>query len=144
MSGWYCIDIKIGSEKISYPLDATYLVQLESEFLLVHVDPAVIKAMTAFIYIAIIKDVLVGYFLYRLYKYPGMKIIIIQTWDKHCLKTVLLEIKLTYTEKRADYPLLTTSIMMKPRNPSNFENQITSSSTFVSISNSGRFPVEHS
>ena len=47
--------------------DALYFGDLESENILVHVDPGVIKAMAAFVIIAVFKDVMVGLFMHLLY-----------------------------------------------------------------------------
>ena len=52
-------------------LDAFYFGELESENVLVHVDPAVIKAMAAFVFIAIFKDILVGAYMHLLYEGTG-------------------------------------------------------------------------
>ena len=56
---------------ISHILDAFYFGELESENVLVHVDPAVIKAMAAFVFIAIFKDILVGAYMHLLYEGTG-------------------------------------------------------------------------
>ena len=49
-----------------------YFGQLESENVLVHVDPAVIKAMAAFVFIAVLKDILVGGYMHLLYQGTGV------------------------------------------------------------------------
>ena len=48
-------------------LDALYFGELESENILVHVDPSVVKAMCAFVFIAVLKDILVGLYIHLLY-----------------------------------------------------------------------------
>ena len=52
--------------------DAFYFGELESENILVHVDPAVIKAMASFVFIAILKDILVGAYMHMLYEGIGI------------------------------------------------------------------------
>jgi len=47
--------------------DAYYFGDLEKENILVHVDPAVIKAMASFVFIDIAKDILVGVYMHYLY-----------------------------------------------------------------------------
>ena len=47
--------------------DAIYFGDLEKENILVHVDPAVVKAMASFVFIAILKDILVGLYMHLLY-----------------------------------------------------------------------------
>ena len=48
-------------------LDAFYFSRLESTPLLVHFDFSVIKAMAAFCFLAVLKDAIVGIFLYQFY-----------------------------------------------------------------------------
>ena len=49
-------------------------------------DPAVIKAMAAFVYLAIIKDVLVGFLVYGCYKYAGKDLFKIKILICFCMK----------------------------------------------------------
>ena len=69
-------------ELMKFNLDAFYFGELQSENVLVHVDPAVIKAMAAFIFIAILKDILVGAYIYALYEGTG---IIKNYLNRNCL-----------------------------------------------------------
>ena len=52
-------------------LDFLYYGQLESKNLLVHMEPSIIKTMVAFVYIAILKDALIGLVTFYLYSYEG-------------------------------------------------------------------------
>ena len=54
--------------------DAYYFGDLEKENILVHVDPAVIKAMASFVFIDIAKDILVGVYMHYLYDEGKWKI----------------------------------------------------------------------
>ena len=49
-------------------LDAIYFWSLERERLLVHVDPKVIQAMAAFVFISVLKDFLIGFYLHWTYE----------------------------------------------------------------------------
>ena len=60
------------TELININSDAFYFGELESENILVHVDPAVIKAMASFVFIAILKDILVGAYMHLLYEGTGI------------------------------------------------------------------------
>ena len=53
-------------------LDAWYYGRIETKSYLVHMDHSVIIAMAVFVYIAIVKDALVGYLIYYVYKCQGM------------------------------------------------------------------------
>ena len=53
-------------------LDAWYYGRLESKSLLVHMSPSVIKAMAAFVYLAVVKDVLLGLVMLVCYSDKGM------------------------------------------------------------------------
>lgn len=55
--------------------DALYFSRLDSDYLLVHFDPNVIKAMAAFCFMAIVKDAIVGGFIFIFYK--GIELIFI-------------------------------------------------------------------
>ena len=48
--------------------DAIYVAFLDENKILVHVDPKVIKAMVAFVYVAILKDCLNGFYMHWLYE----------------------------------------------------------------------------
>ena len=53
-------------------LDAWYYGRLESKSLLVHMSPSVIKAMAAFVYLAVVKDILLCLNAKYWYKDEGM------------------------------------------------------------------------
>ena len=48
--------------------DAIYFGSLENAYLLVHVDSEVIQAMAAFVYISVLKDFLIGFYLHWTYE----------------------------------------------------------------------------
>ena len=70
---WPLIDSITGDLVVKYAfdvfpnhyLDALYFGELESENILV--DPSVIKAMCAFVFIAVFKDILIGLYMHLLY-----------------------------------------------------------------------------
>ena len=53
-------------------LDAWYYGRLESVSILVHMSPSVIKAMAAFVYLAVVKDILFCLVTKYFYKDQGM------------------------------------------------------------------------